>query len=238
MKTPSITALLEAGVHFGHKTSRWHPKMQQFLFGDRNGIHIIDLEKTNAQMVSVLEAVRVMASEGKTILFVTTKPQAKEVVKAAALRAGMPFLVERWLGGLLTNFSEMKRLLKKYNTTKAEQASGELERYTKSEQVRIGKELVKQDETLGGIATLERMPDAIFLPSMHKEKTAVTEANATGVPIIAVCDTNADPSKVTYCIPGNDDGVKSITLLVNAVADAVIEGRKEWEKKKSEGVNA
>ncbi len=234
MTIPSILEMLQAGVHFGHQTSRWHPKMKDFIYTDRNNIHVIDLEKTQAQLESVLPEIKKMAAEGKQILFVSTKPQAREVVKAAAIECGMPFLTDRWLGGMLTNFGEIKKLVKKYNTLKEEQATGELEKYTKKEQLDIAKELEKMDIYLGGLAKLEKMPDALFLPSMQREKTAVMEANRMHVPIIAVCDTNANPEKADLVIPANDDAVNSIKMIVNLVAQAVKEGKVEGEKAKNE----
>ncbi len=232
MKLPSILEMLQAGVHFGHQVSRWHPKMKQYIFTERNGVHVIDLEKTQAKLKEVLESIKKLASEGKLILFVTTKPQAKKIVKEAAESCGMPYMTERWLGGMLTNFPEVKRLLKKYNTLKAEKESGELEKYTKKEQLEFIKDLEKKDTYLAGIASLEKMPDLIFLPSLQKEKTAVTEANRMHVPVIAICDTNANPSKADYVIPANDDAVNSIRMIVNLVAEAVKEGRLEYEKNK------
>ena len=226
--------MLQAGVHFGHQTSRWHPKMKDFIYTDRNNIHVIDLEKTQAQLESVLPAIKKMATEGKVILFVSTKPQAREVVKAAAIECGMPFLTDRWLGGMLTNFAEIKKLVKKYNTLKEEQRTGELEKYTKKEQLDIAKELEKMDIYLGGLAKLEKMPDALFLPAMQREKTAVMEANRMNVPIIAICDTNANPEKADLVIPANDDAVNSIKMIVNLVAQAVKEGKTEGEKTATE----
>lgn len=233
MKVPSILEMLQAGLHFGHKACRWHPKMKEYIFTQRHGVHVIDLEKTQAYMKETYAAVKQMAAEGKTILFVTTKPQAKQIVAEAAQRADTPYLVDRWLGGMLTNFVEIKKLIKKYVSLKEQQRNGELERYTKKEQVRISKELVKMDKTLAGLTTLTKMPDAIFLPAMQREKTAVIEANRTGVDIIGVCDTNANPLKATHIIPANDDAVKAITLVVNMMADAVIEGKKEWNAKQT-----
>lgn len=230
MTIPSILEMLQAGVHFGHQTSRWHPKMKDFIYTDRNNVHVIDLEKTQAQLESVLPEIKKMAAEGKQILFVSTKPQAREVVKAAAIECGMPFLTDRWLGGMLTNFGEIKKLVKKYNTLKEEQRTGELEKYTKKEQLDIAKELEKMDIYLGGLAKLEKMPDALFLPAMQREKTAVMEANRMHVPIIAVCDTNANPEKADLVIPANDDAVNSIKMIVNLVAEAVKTGKLEGEK--------
>lgn len=225
MQYPSVLEMLQSGVHFGHHVSRWHPKMKPFVYGDRNQVHIINLEKTEEQLHAVLPAIKQMAAEGKQILFVTTKPQARELVKQAAIDCGMPYLNERWLGGLLTNFAEIKKLIKKYNTLKEKQAKGELGNYTKKEQLEISKELEKMDTYLAGLSTLERMPDALFIPSVQREKTAVVEANKMNVPIIGICDTNANPSKVSYVIPANDDAVKSITMVVNLVRDAIKEGK-------------
>ena len=230
--------MLQAGVHFGHQGSRWHPKMKPYIFTKRGGTHIINLEETQRQLEDTLARVKAMASEGKTILFVTTKPQAHDIVRDAAKRAGAPYLVDRWIGGLLTNFPEMRKLFRKYLDLKAQQTSGELERYTKAEQVRIGKELEKQDENLGGIASLTKLPDAVFIPAMQREKTAVTEANRTGVPIIGICDTNANPDKATYIIPANDDAVSAIRMMVDLVADAYAEGRAEFEKNQKADIAA
>lgn len=234
MQVPSLVEMLEAGAHFGHKKSRWHPKMQPFIFGDRHGIHIINLEETQKQLETVLASVKQMAKEGKVILFVSTKPQAREIVKAAALDCGAPFLTDRWLGGMLTNFSEMKRLIKKYLRLKEEQATGELEKYTKKERLEIGKEIEKMDTYLSGLSSLEKLPDALFLPSVQQEKTAMTEAAAMKVPVIGICDSNANPRFVEYVIPANDDAVKSITMMVNLVAAAVKEGKAEREKEMKE----
>lgn len=237
MKIPSILEMLTAGVHFGHQVSRWHPKMKPFIFTERNGIHVIDLEQTQLKLKEVLEAVKKLAQEGKLILFVSTKPQAKEIVKQAALDCGMPYLTERWLGGMLTNFAEIKRLIKKYNTLKAEQASGELEKYTKKEQLQFAKDLEKMDKYLCGLSALEKIPDALFLPALQKEKTAVLEAKRMRVPVIAVCDTNADPTKAAYFIPANDDALNAIKMIVGLVVEAVKEGRSEWEKNKANVIN-
>ncbi|PIZ95554.1 MAG: 30S ribosomal protein S2 [Candidatus Magasanikbacteria bacterium CG_4_10_14_0_2_um_filter_37_12] len=227
MKIPSLVEMLEAGVHFGHQMSRWHPKMKPFIFTERNGVHIIDLEKTSQKLEETLVAVTNMATEGKTILFITTKPQAREIVKEAAIDCGMPYLVERWLGGLLTNFDEIKKLIQKYVSLKEQQANGELERYTKKEQLRISKELEKMDGAIAGLVDLKKMPDVVFIPAVQREKTAVVEANKMDVPIVGVCDTNANPNKVDYVIPANDDAVNSIKMIVNLVAEAVKEGKKK-----------
>lgn len=230
MKIPSIEEMLQAGVHFGHQISRWHPKMKPYIFTHRNGVHVIDLEQTAQMLPKVLEEVKKMAADGKKILFFTTKAQGKEIVKQAALDAQMPYLTERWMGGILTNFPEMKKLIKKYVNLREQQKSGEFEKYTKKEQSVMSKELEKMAVYLDGLVGLEKMPDVIFLPSFQREKIAVTEANKMHVPVIGVCDTNANPLKATHVIPANDDGVRSIEMIVGLVAQAIKEGNKEREK--------
>lgn len=227
---PTMEEMLSAGVHFGHQVSRWHPKMRQYIFGERNGSHIIHLEKTEEALAEVLPQISRMAADGKTILFATTKPQAHEIVRQAAIACHMPYLVGRWIGGLLTNFSELKKLIQKYNTLREQQASGELERYTKKERLDLERKLLKMDTYLAGLVSVQTMPDVIFLPSFQRDKTAVVESRRTGVPIIGVCDSNADCTKADYVIPGNDDAVRSITMLVGLVRDAVLEGQAEKAK--------
>lgn len=231
MTIPSILDMLKAGVHFGHQTSRWHPKMKPFIFTQRHGVHIIDLEKTRAELEPVLEAVKNMASEGKKVLFISTKPQAREIVKQAAIDCGMPYLVERWIGGMLTNFSEIHKLIKKYLRLKEQQESGALEKYTKKERLEITRNIEKMDICLAGLVELTKRPEAIFIPAVQREKTALVEANRTGVPVVGICDTNANPDKVEYAIPANDDAVKAITMMVHLVRDAVNEGKVLYQKK-------
>ncbi|MBT3539324.1 30S ribosomal protein S2 [Candidatus Parcubacteria bacterium] len=230
MKIPSILDMLQAGVHFGHKVSRWHPKMKPFIFTQRNQVHIIDLDKTKVQLEKVLPEIKKLAAEGKKILFVSTKPQAKDIVKEAAVACGMPYLVDRWIGGMLTNFAEIKKLIRKYNDLKEQEAKGELEKYTKKERLDIMRQIEKMDKYLAGLSTLTKNPDVIFVPAMQREKTAVTEANRMNIPIIGVCDANANPEKAAYVIPGNDDAVKSIDMMVGVVRDAIKEGVGEYEK--------
>ncbi len=237
-KMPTLLEMLKAGVHFGHQKSRWHPKMEQYIFGVRNGVHIIDLEKTQEQLEKALNYVKNLAAKGQVILFVGTKRQAREITKAAAISCEMPYLVERWIGGLLTNFDEVKRRLKKYHNLKEMFASGEIEKYTKKEQVTMKKQLEKLDKYLIGLTSLDKMPDALYIADMRTEKTALAEAERTEVPTVAVCDTNVNPEQVNYAIPANDDAVNSIKLIVEMVAEAVKEGRKEFEKKKLERAQA
>ena len=236
-KMPTLLEMLKAGVHFGHQKSRWHPKMEQYIFGVRNGVHIIDLEKTQVQLEKALEHAKSMAAKGQVILFVGTKRQAREAIKAAALSCEMPYLVERWIGGLLTNFEEVKRRLKKYANLKEQFASGEIEKYTKKEQVVMKKQLEKLDKYLIGLTALDRLPDAVYIADMRTEKTALAETERTEVLTIAVCDTNTNPTKVNYPIPANDDAVNSITMIAELMAAAINEGRKEYEKKKLEKAN-
>ncbi|MDD2758644.1 MAG: 30S ribosomal protein S2 [Patescibacteria group bacterium] len=231
---PTLLELLKAGAHFGHQKSRWHPKMEQYIFGTRGGIHIIDLEKTLTELQNTLTQVRNLAAAGKVILFVGTKRQARELVKAAAIACGMPFLTERWIGGLLTNFEEMKRRLKKYHGMKEQVQSGEVEKYTKKEQSKFKKDLEKMDRYLIGLTNLEKMPDILYIADMRTEKTAIAEALRKEVPIIGVCDTNVDPTEADYVIPANDDAVNSIKIIADVVAEAINEGKKDLEKKKAE----
>lgn len=224
MNIPTLEEMLQAGVHFGHQSSRWHPKMKQYIFTERNGVHIIDLEKTQDQLREVLPIVEQMTKEGKKILFVSTKPQAKEIVKKAAIAAGQPYLVDRWVGGLLTNFEEIKKLIKKYLSLQEQKESGELERYTKKEQLDMEREMEKMEAMIGGLVDLKGLPDVIFLPAFQREKTAFIEANKMGVPIVAVCDTNANPIKANFIIPANDDAINSIRMMVTLVGDAAKRG--------------
>ncbi|MFA7315064.1 MAG: 30S ribosomal protein S2 [Candidatus Magasanikbacteria bacterium] len=230
MEIPSILEMLQAGVHFGHKGSRWYPKMKPFIFTQRNQVHIVDLEKTKVQLEIILPQIKQLAKEGKQILFVSTKPQAKAIVKKAAQDCGMPFLVDRWIGGMLTNFTEIKKLVKNYVTLKDQQDKGQLGKYTKKEQLEIGKKIEKMDKYLSGLVSLNNLPDVVFIPSMQCEKTAVTEANRMSIPIIGICDTNANPNKAEYVIPANDDAVKSIEMMVGLVRDTIKKGVAEKTK--------
>ena len=224
--------MLKAGMHFGHQKSRWHPKMEQYIFGVRNGVHILDLERTTVELQKALDYTRDLAASGKVVLFVGTKKQAQSIVKAAAEDCGMPYLTERWIGGLLTNFDETKQRLKKYKTLKTQIETGEIEKYTKKEQIDIKKSVEKMDRYLSGLTNLEKMPEALFLIDMRVSKTAVAEAQRTGVQIIGVCDTNVNPEQANVVIPANDDAVNSIKIISNLMAEAVKEGKALWEKNK------
>lgn len=230
---PSLLDMLKAGVHFGHQKSRWHPKMAPYLFGVRNGVHVIDLDKTVEALNTALDYTRSMAAKGKTILFVGTKRQARSIIKEAAESCGAPFLTERWVGGLLTNFEEFKRRMKKYKHLKEMFETGEIEKYNKKEQSDFKKQIIKMDKYLAGLVTMESIPDALYIADLRVEKTAVAEAARVGVPMIAVCDSNVDPTKVDFPIPANDDAVHSIELIAGLMAEAVKAGKAEFEKNKA-----
>lgn len=230
---PSLLEMLKAGAHFGHQHSRWHPKMEQYIFGSRNGVHVINLERTQEDLVKALDYAKDLAAKGKVVLFVGTKRQAQVPVKTAAESCGMPFLTERWVGGLLTNFSEAKDRLKKYRNLKDQVATGEIEKYTKKEQVELKKKLAKMDKYLNGLVKMDKMPDALYVADMREAKTAVAEANRMNIPVIGVCDTNVNPEKAEYVIPANDDAVNSIKMIAGLVAEAINAGKADWEKNKA-----
>ncbi|PJE76751.1 30S ribosomal protein S2 [Candidatus Uhrbacteria bacterium CG10_big_fil_rev_8_21_14_0_10_48_16] len=222
---PSLVDMLKSGMHFGHSTSRWHPKMKSFIFGSRQGVHIIDLEKTQVHLADALETLKGIASRGGVILFVGTKLQAKGPVQKYAEACGMPFVINRWLGGTLTNFVQIKQTLKRMKMLKDQRDKGELKKYTKKERLMISREIEEMEEKFGGIENITRTPDAIFIIDLKTEKTALKEANVTGIPVIALCDTNVNPDGVAKIIPGNDDAVKSIELICKLACDAIKDGK-------------
>lgn len=228
-KMPELADLLQAGVHFGHQTSKWHPRMKKFLFGDRRGIHIINLEETQKALDTALTFAKKTAARGGTILFVGTKKQASTLVEQAAASCNMPHVSKRWLGGTLTNFASLATQIRKLKDMKRKQEKGELAKYTKFEQLKMAEQLEVLEDKIGGIQELTRIPDVLFILDIRKDKTALIEAVRRGVKVIAVCDSNVDPSDVDYPIPANDDAVKSIELIVNLMASAIKEGREEWE---------
>jgi small subunit ribosomal protein S2 len=217
--------LLDSGVHFGHQTRRWNPKMKRFIHGERNGIYIIDLEQTLGRIETAYSFVRDLVADGGTILFVGTKKQAQDPVRSYADRCGMPYVNERWLGGMLTNFQTMSKRVAKMKDYQRMRDSGDFEAMPKKEALLISRELEKLERNLGGIRNMERLPSAIFVLDTKKEDIAVTEANKLGLPIVAVVDTNCDPDIITYVIPGNDDAIRSANLMARVIADAVDEGR-------------
>jgi small subunit ribosomal protein S2 len=223
----SMRQLLEAGVHFGHQTRRWNPKMRPFIFAERNGIHIIDLAQTVKRLDLALEAVRETVARGEVVLFVGTKKQAQEPVAAEATRAGMPYVNKRWLGGMLTNFVTIKKRIGLLDQLEARQQSGEFDRMAKKEAAKLTEELNKLNAMLGGIRKMKRVPGAVFIVDPHRERIAVTEANKLEIPVVGTGDTNVDPDELDFIIPANDDAIRSIRLLCTLVADAAIEGARE-----------
>ncbi|MBU6437365.1 MAG: 30S ribosomal protein S2 [Betaproteobacteria bacterium] len=221
----SMRQMLEAGVHFGHQTRFWNPKMAPFIYGHRNKIHIINLEKTQPMLDDALKYVRQLAASRGTILFVGTKRQAGEVVSAEAARCGMPYVDERWLGGMLTNFKTVKTSIKRLKELQAQQADGSLEQMTKKEALMLTREMEKLQKSIGGIAEMNALPDALFVIDVGYHKIAVAEANKLTIPVVGIVDTNHSPEGIEYVIPGNDDSAKAVTLYARAVADAVLEGK-------------
>jgi small subunit ribosomal protein S2 len=221
----TMRQMLEAGVHFGHQTRFWNPKMAPFIFGHRNKIHIINLEKTLPMYNDALKYVRQLAANRGTILFVGTKRQSRDTIAEQAARAGMPYVNNRWLGGMLTNFKTLKTSIKKLKDMEAAIESGEVEKMSKKEALMFEREMAKLQKSIGGVKDMGGIPDAVFVIDVGYHKIAVTEANKLGVPVIAVVDTNHSPEGVDYVIPGNDDASKAVALYAQGVADAILEGR-------------
>lgn len=232
----TMRQMLEAGVHFGHQTRFWNPKMAPYIFGHRNKIHIINLEKTLPMYQDALKYVRQLAANRGTILFVGTKRQARDIVAEAAGRAGQPFVNNRWLGGMLTNFKTLKSSIKKLKDMEQALEAGEQERMSKKEALLFDREMAKLQKSIGGVKEMGGMPDAIFVVDVGYHKIAITEAKKLGIPVIAVVDTNHSPEGVDYIIPGNDDSSKAVELYVQGVADAILEGRANAVKEVVEAV--
>jgi len=225
----SMKQLLEAGVHFGHQTRRWNPKMAPFIFMDRNGIHIIDLQQTVTRLNEAYKFIEQIAADGGTILFVGTKKQAQEAVAEEATRCGMYYVNHRWLGGMLTNFQTIQLRIRYLRDLEARRDRGDFDRLPKKEVQRLQDDIVRLERILGGIKDMRRLPNAIFIIDTRKERTAVLEARRLEIPIIALADTNSDPDEIDYPIPANDDAIRAVRLLSSKIADAVIEGRRELE---------
>ena len=234
MAVVSMKQLLEAGVHFGHQTRRWNPKMAPYIYTERNGIYIIDLQKTVKKVDEAYNFIREVAAAGENILFVGTKKQAQEAMKEEATRCNMFFVNERWLGGMLTNFKTMRQRIERLNQLNRMSEDGTFDLLPKKEVAAKQKEIFDLEKNLGGIKTMERLPDAIFIVDPHKEHIAVLEAKKLGIPVIAIVDTNCDPDDADYVIPGNDDAIRAIKLISSVMADAVIEGRQGEETAKAE----
>ncbi len=225
MAQPQLQDLLEAGVHFGHQTRRWNPKMRRFIFAERSGIYIIDLQKTLRQLVKAQELIKQVILKGENVLFVCTKRQLSSVVESEAGRAGALFVTERWLGGMLTNFATLKKQLKRLRELEQGQNDDSFANYTKKEKLMFERERQKLLRNLDGVKNMTRLPGALFVVDAKKEKIAVAEANKLGIPVVAIVDTNADPDVITVPIPGNDDAIRSVALITTALADIIAEGR-------------
>ncbi len=223
MSVISMKQLLEAGVHFGHQTRRWNPKMAPYIYTERNGIYIIDLQKSVGMVDDAYNAVSDIAAEGGTILFVGTKKQAQDAIRTEAERCGMFYVNERWLGGMLTNFKTIQSRVKRLKEIEAMSEDGTFDVLPKKEVIALKKEWAKLEKNLGGIKELKRLPDAIFVVDPKKERICVQEAHTLGIPLIGICDTNCDPEELDYVIPGNDDAIRAVKLIVSKMADAVIE---------------
>jgi small subunit ribosomal protein S2 len=219
--------LLEAGVHFGHQIRRWNPKMKEYIFGERNGIYIIDLQKTQRMFRDAIQFITNLVGEdrGKTVLFVGTKRQAQDAIREEAERAGMYYINQRWLGGLLTNFQTVQKSIKRLKDLEAMQTDGRAEKLTKKENIKLDRERESLNKNLSGIKSMTRLPDAIFIIDVRKEEIAVAEANRLGIPVVAVVDTNCSPDGIDYIIPGNDDALRAVRLFASRIADAVMEGQ-------------
>jgi small subunit ribosomal protein S2 len=227
---PSLVDMLKSGVHFGHKKSRRHPKMEPFIYMTKGEVSIIDLMKTQESLATALDYMSRLASRGGSILFVGTKKQGQSLLKKYAESCGMPYVHLRWLGGTLTNFAVIGKLIKKFKKLKEQKEAGEFQKYTKKEQLDITREIEELDDLIGGISNLTKIPDAVFILDLKKEKTALHEAKRRNVPVVAVCDTNANPEDVDYPIPANDDAVKAIDMILGLVAAAIAEGVSRKDK--------
>jgi small subunit ribosomal protein S2 len=220
-----MKSLLEAGVHFGHRTRRWHPRMKQYIFTERNGIHIIDLQQTMGKLEDAYNFVRDSVAEGGTLLFVGTKRQAQETIAAEAQRCGMPYVNQRWLGGSMTNFRTIRTRIDYLLKLEERQANGDLDKLPKKEALMLTREMLKLQIRLGGLKEMRRLPKAIFIVDTRHESLSIAEANTLAIPIVAMCDTNSDPNPIAYPIPSNDDAIRAIKLITGKMADAVIEGK-------------
>ena len=225
MAVVAMKQLLEAGVHFGHQTRRWDPRMAEYIFQARNGIHIIDLQKTSKKIDEAYAFLKEQAEEGKTVLFVGTKKQAQDCVKEAAEKSGMYYVNQRWLGGMLTNFNTIKKRIDRLNQLNTMEEDGTFERLPKKEVILLKKEMEKLEKNLGGIRTMEEIPGVLFIVDPKKERNAILEARKLNIPIIGLIDTNCNPEDVDYAIPGNDDAIRAVKLITDVMANAVIEGR-------------
>ncbi len=223
--TATIKELLEAGAHFGHQTSRWHPKMKRYIFTKRNGIHIIDLEQTASMLDEACEFVKQVTEEGGKILFVGTKKQAQAIIEEEATRCGMYYINQRWIGGVLTNFSTIQNRIDYLVQLEDQQARGDFGRLPKKEALKLGEKIVRLNKQMGGFKEMTSLPDIIFIADLSKEKISLAEAQRVGIPVVAIADTNCDPNEIDHPIPANDDAIRAIRLITSKIADAVLEGK-------------
>ena len=230
MTIPSIEELLKAGVHFGHNEARWHPKMEPYIYTTRSRTHIIHLEKTRELLEQAMQFIERVTAEGGVVLFLGTKRQAREIILTYAQECGAPYITEKWIGGLLTNWATVSQKIKKLRKLKEQRERGELAKYTKREQLMFEREIEKLTEEVGGVELLFKLPDALFIVDLKEEKTALKEANRMKIPIIATVDTNVNPDNAQYPIPANDDAIKSLDLIISSIASAVKVGKKKGEK--------
>ena len=235
--TATIKELLEAGAHFGHQTSRWHPRMKRYIFTKRNGIHIIDLEQTTVMLDKACQFVKQLVAEGGKILFVGTKKQAQEIIAEEAKRCGMYYINQRWIGGVLTNFSTIQSRIDHLVRVEDQQAKGDFARLPKKEAMKLSEEIIRLNKQMGGFKEMTSLPDALFVIDPAKEVIALAEARRVGIPVVAIVDTNCNPDDVDYPIPANDDAIRAIKLMVSKMADAVIEGRAGIEAPATGGEN-
>jgi small subunit ribosomal protein S2 len=227
----TLEELLEAGAHFGHQSRRWNPKMKHYLYGKREGVHIFDLVQTKKRIEEAYEVLKDLVAGGKTVVFVGTKRQASDVIQEEASRAGTPYVAQRWLGGTITNWEQIRRSVKKLADLKEKKAAGEYKKYTKKENILIDREITRLEKFFGGLASLEKIPDALFVVDVKREEAAIKEARQKEILVVALVDSNSDPTLVDFVIPANDDALKTVKLVVSQMADAVIEGRQLAEKK-------
>ena len=232
MTEVTMKQLLEAGVHFGHQTRRWDPKMRPYIYGERNGIHIVDLRQTVTQIADAVDFVKNIAINGGSVLFVGTKKQAQSPVAEAATRSGQPYVNYRWLGGMLTNFATIQKRIYYMKELRRLEETGEMNNRPKKERLKLRRELEKLEANLGGVADMTRLPQAVFVVDVNTEATAVKEADRLGIPIIALVDTNSDPDPIDFVIPGNDDAIRASDLIASAIANAILEGKEIASKKK------
>jgi small subunit ribosomal protein S2 len=236
MKKVDLTQLIEAGAHFGHLTRRWNPKMKSYIFMEKNGIHIIDLKKTQAHLTESAEELSKLVADGKKVLFVGTKKQAKNVIETEAKRCGQNWVSERWLGGMLTNFATIRKSVKRLSNIEKQETDGTFDKITKKERLFLTREKDKLKKVLEGVETMGKLPGALFVVDIKKEDIAVQEAHRLNIPVFAIVDTNCDPDEVDYLIPANDDAVKTVEIITQYMADAVLEGDAQLKEKKAEEI--